>query len=275
MYETGIRFNIASAKSYLQTVAQSGSHSGGNFSGAQRVKLPQIVLSKFDDTIVGWSSFWDNFSSAVDSRKDLTPSQKFTYLRGQLQGDSLTLIERLPVDDANYPIAVSLLKETYDNKIIGIINQIDNLQSIKLNSYNLASVRKFRAEFESIVASLEILGCKIADNNSAETIVIALILNKLPHTMKDNIMRTAGKSIMSLAKFRDALKIELDLLCSNNSVSSNSVKSKTNSNKSVNNSNNNEVSNKQLVDQNVSTASTFSVVTDSAKESKGKQKNEV
>ena len=270
MYETGIRLNIASAKSYLQTVAQSASHSGGNSSGAQMVKLPQIVLSKFDDTIVGWSSFWDNFSSAVDSRKDLTPSQKFTYLRGQLQGDSLTLIERLPVDDANYPIAVSLLKETYDNKIIGIINQIDNLQSIKLNSYNLASVRKFRAEFESIVASLEILGCKIADNNSAETIVIALILNKLPHTMKDNIMRTAGKSIMSLAKFRDALKIELDLLCSNNSV-----KSKTNSNKSVNNSNNNEVSNKQLVDQNVSTASTFSVVTDSAKESKGKQKNEV
>lgn len=272
-YETKIRLNIAIANSYLQSVIATAARTAASASSSSsasvinqngqtvndaKVKLPQIILSKFDDSIVGWSSFWDNFNGAVNNRQDLTPSQKFTYLRGQLQGDALTLIERLPVDDANYPIAVNLLKETYDNKVIGIINQIDHFQSLKVAAYNLASVRKFRAEFESVIASLEILDCKIKGIKSAESILIAFILNKLPSSMRDNLMRTAGKQILELDKFREALKIELDLLCSTSSVKPKvqSVKNSGNFNK-VN-------SVHDQVESSISTAGTFSVVTDKA-----------
>ena len=218
-YQSKIKYGIAAANIYLTSVrpntatVQSVFPNANNSGINATVKLPVLHLNKFNDTILGWSTFWDSFASAVDSKTDLKPAQKFIYLKGLLQGDSLVLVDRLPVDDASYSVAVDILKQTYDNRVVGLISQVQNLQALKLGAHSLIQVRKFRAEFESCIAGLEMLKFPIKGVPSAEAIVVALVLIKIPRLMRENMTRTAGDDILSLDNFRRALKIELDLLC--------------------------------------------------------------
>ena len=103
------------------------------------------------------------------------------------------------------------------------MNQVDILQSLTVKDYNLHEVRSFRAKFESIVASLDNLSCKVSNNNSDETLIFCLILSKLPRVMQDNMRRSAGDDIIRLTKFREVLKIEMELLSNNEDLKSNSV----------------------------------------------------
>ena len=41
-----------------------------------QIKLPNIEIGKFDGLLLSWSLFWDKFTVAVDSRKDLEDIQK-------------------------------------------------------------------------------------------------------------------------------------------------------------------------------------------------------
>ena len=277
-YELGIREHVTEAKNYLKDIATAALNASMNHNrslnadagnsevSGVKVKLPQIILSKFDDTIAGWTPFWDSFSSAVDKRRDLTPSQKFTYLKGQLQGDSLTIIDRLPIEDGNYKIAVRLLKETYENKTIAIISQVEKLQSLKINDFNLLEVRKFRAEFEGIISNLELLSCKINSVSSSETLVICMVLNKLPKVMRDNMKRSAGDDILKLEKFKIALKTEMDLLCNNSDLNSSSkVVSNPKNNKSNSKSNSNG---KNFNSDKVNSSCNFSVTSNDSNKSK-------
>ena len=220
-YESKINLVLTGAKSYLKNVQSS--LSGFSMSSNRDVKLPKLSLIKFDDTILGWPAFWDSFYNSVDKRRDLSSSQKFTYLKGLLQGDSLMIVDKLTIDNASYSVAVKLLKDTYDNKVVGIMNQVDILQNLNVKDYTLHEVRSFRAKFESIVASLENLSCKVMNNSSAETLIICSILSKLPKVMQDNMRRSAGDDIIKLSKFREVLKTEMELLSNNeDSVSNNS-----------------------------------------------------
>ena len=261
-FEIQVRDIIASAQYVLESTTKVKNSGKGSVS---QVKLPQLNLSKFDDTVIGWSAFWDRFANAVHNRSDLAPSEKFTYLLGLLQGDSLTLVERLRTDDESYPVAVNLLKKTYDNKVIGLLNQAEQILNLKVSSYNLGPIRKFWAEFESIVASLELLGCQVDGNSSTEILLLSLILTKLPRPLKERIMRAAGKDILQLSKFREAVMAELELL-----YSSESVKPKINTDKTNSGSNSTHTTVDKVEPIVQSTTSTFAVLTDKKKSKSSK-----
>ena len=53
------------------------------------------------------------FECSVHGRQDLTAIQKFTYLKGQLEGEAAQLIAGFNLEAASYEPAVNLLKETY------------------------------------------------------------------------------------------------------------------------------------------------------------------
>ena len=247
-YESKISIVLTKSDQFI-----AGLNTGSSVHVQKEVHLPKISLNKFDDTILGWSAFWDAFYNAVDKRSDLSPSQKFTYLKGLLQGDSLIIVDSLAVDDASYNVAIKLLKDTYDNPTVSIITQVENLHKLNILDYSLNDVRNFRANFESIIASLQILKCSIVDNASAEMLVIASVLSKLPKVMSNNMRRSAGNDIFKLSKFREVLKIEMELLSSVNEgkdfsliesndkpvMSTGNFALASNSNNSSNNKNNN------------------------------------
>ena len=45
------------------------------------VKLPKLSILMFDDNIINWRSFQEQFTISVQDRTNLSPSEKLTYLK--------------------------------------------------------------------------------------------------------------------------------------------------------------------------------------------------
>lgn len=78
------------------------------------IKLPEIRLPIFDGTLENWHSLYDSFSTTIGRSVRLTPTQKFQYLRSAVTGKAARSIQSLYVTEANYSIAVDVLKEKFD-----------------------------------------------------------------------------------------------------------------------------------------------------------------
>ena len=47
---------------------------------SNKVKLPKLVISKFEGTALDWFHFWNQFKTEID-KQDISPVTKFSYLR--------------------------------------------------------------------------------------------------------------------------------------------------------------------------------------------------
>ena len=64
-------------------------HRGDRGNTASSVShLPKLNLPTFSGEPLSWQTFWDSFSTAVDSNHILSGVQKFNYLRAQLHGEA-------------------------------------------------------------------------------------------------------------------------------------------------------------------------------------------
>jgi len=78
-----------------------------------RVKLPKLELRKFSGDIHEFQEFWDSFSSAIHENTGLANVDKLKYLKGFLEGQARSVISGLPVTDANYEVAINLIKKRF------------------------------------------------------------------------------------------------------------------------------------------------------------------
>ena len=53
---------------------------------AQGMKSPKFNLTSFNGDPLKWLTFTELFTAAVDSQDSLTAIEKFTYLKGKLEG---------------------------------------------------------------------------------------------------------------------------------------------------------------------------------------------
>ena len=60
---------------------------------AQVGRLPKLELPTFDGNMKKWHDFWDLFETAIHTRPDLAEIEKLQYLKGQLKGAALKLID--------------------------------------------------------------------------------------------------------------------------------------------------------------------------------------
>ena len=218
-YELKIMSIIFKAEEVINDDKISIAQSATSMVGNTAVKLPQIKLPVFDNTTVGWTELFDSFKAAVHDREDLSSVQKLNYLKGQLRGDAYTLIKTFPMVNSSYDKAIEILEITYCNKLVAALEYVDKLQHLKVEAHSLSAVRTFRAELESISAGLSILDNKVEGNKTAETLMTALMINKMPKVLKDSLLRTAKEEIVTLKGFRDSLETELTLLCTNDNRS--------------------------------------------------------
>ena len=55
-----------------------------SISSASGVKLPRINVPTIDGNIVNWVIFWEQFEAAIHGKRQLSNTDKFTYLRHTL-----------------------------------------------------------------------------------------------------------------------------------------------------------------------------------------------
>ena len=77
--------------------------------------MPKLDLPTFSGDYLSWTSFFDLFTGAVQNNDTLQNSQKLQYLKASLKGDAAKLLASVTITDANYPVALKMLRDRYQN----------------------------------------------------------------------------------------------------------------------------------------------------------------
>ena len=85
-----------------------------------KVKLPKLMISKFQGTHLDWYRFWNQFEAEIDRAK-IDSVTKFSNLKELLLPKVRANIEGLPFTTEGYERAKQILKSTY-GKSSEIIN---------------------------------------------------------------------------------------------------------------------------------------------------------
>lgn len=129
-------------------------------SSGHSVKLPKLIIDKFDGEISAWQEFWNQFETAIHLNDALCKREKFTYLKSYLTGAAVKAIAGLTLSDTNYDTAVTLLKDRFREKDLVVnahMSKLLNLTPVK-KSYDIAALRQLYDECEIQISSLESAG---------------------------------------------------------------------------------------------------------------------
>ncbi len=111
--------------------------------------------------------------------------KKFGYLKGYLKGEAQLCVENLELTDANYTVAVNLLKAMYgkpDVLIEAHTQKLDTLQPVK-DMADTAALRCFQLTLQSHINALETLGVA---RTSRGALLGSIILRSTPSRSKLN-----------------------------------------------------------------------------------------
>ena len=78
------------------------------------VKLPKLIITKYDGTYEKWLSFWNKFEAEIDA-SELLAVTKFAHLKELLEGHICESIDGLPFNSEGYERAKNILKTNYGN----------------------------------------------------------------------------------------------------------------------------------------------------------------
>ena len=78
------------------------------------IKLPKIELKAFSEDKLKWPEFCLNAPFKI--KKKLKDIEKFTHLQSKLVAEAKPSISGLSLSNDNYKIAITKLKECYENK---------------------------------------------------------------------------------------------------------------------------------------------------------------
>ena len=160
-------------------------------------------------TLLLVKTFWDSFDAAINQNTALSGVQKFSYLRAQLQGDAARTIAGLPLTEANYFHSVALLLERYGKTHKLKDAHMRGLLNIPSPTTKLSSLREFYDMVESHIRSLASLG---QTSDSYGTLLVSIILQKLPSDIIRNLARENTSMEWSLDALRQAVLKEITIM---------------------------------------------------------------
>ena len=172
-------------------------------------RLPKLELPQFSGNPLMWQSFWDIFEASVHNSNSLTGVQKLSYLRSQLQGEAAHVIAGFQLTGPNYTHSVDLLKERFGQPYKQIDAHMQALIDLQSPSATLVGLRDFHDAIEGHIRSLASLG---QSQNTYGSLLVTIILGKLPTKIKQNLARTHGRQQWDLDELQKAILDEIYIL---------------------------------------------------------------
>lgn len=188
---------------------QHMSHSTCNSTtSSQNHRLPKLSLPNFNGDILEWPCFWDSYESTIHLNSTLTDVQKFSYLKSLLKYDAANVITGLTMTNANYYKAIELLTKRY-----GRTHKVTNaymraLLDLPAPTDSLESLRSYNDKFEAYIRGLESQG---QSQEMFGSLLIPVILGKLPPHFRENITRVNGSDDWHIQDLRDAIAKEISI----------------------------------------------------------------
>ena len=171
-------------------------------------KLPKLNLPSFGGNMLDWQPFWDSFSAAVHDNLSLNDVQRFNYLKSQLYGEASQCIAGLQITNTNYAQALQVLKRRFGqpHKIIDAYMQ--NLINLPSPTSDIKELKDFYDGMENYIRGLESMG---QSYESYGSLLVPIILNKIPESIKENLVRAHGSDHWTLPQLREAIENEITI----------------------------------------------------------------
>jgi hypothetical protein len=118
---------------YEKKPMEESKSSKGNLS---KVRLPKLVITKFQGTPLDWQRFWSQFETEID-KAEITQVANLTYLKELLVSKVRMSIDGLPFTSEGYERAKNILKTKYGkpSEVSNArVQQIISLQTVQAGS---------------------------------------------------------------------------------------------------------------------------------------------
>ena len=163
------------------------------------VKLPKITLKNFRGDPLDWKSFKETFEAAMHNDESITNIGKFTDLKTYLDKSFLQAIQRFPLTSENYSEAWNLLNDRYGNEQYIIACHMKKL--VKLEPVIHPEVKDLRKLYDTVKSHVRSLNSLGINYQHFGPLLIPIILERLPNTIKLQISRKLGKTNWNIEQF--------------------------------------------------------------------------
>ena len=167
----------------------------------------QFETKRFSGDPLEWETFNDTFETAIEHNRNLTKIEKFTCLRGYLEGTALQAIDGFPLTNDNYTNVWNILKERYGNPQLITSCHINNL--IELEAVSGSNVKDLRDLFDKIKINVRALKTTEIHEDQVGPLLIPIVLKKLPNVIRLQISRRLGKESWNIEEFMDCINTEI------------------------------------------------------------------
>lgn len=165
------------------------------------VKMPKLVITKYDGTYEKWLSFWNKFEAEIDAA-DIAPVTKFAHLKELLESNVCETIDGLPFNSEGYERAKNILKSNYGKTSEIVRAYIDNINALPVISGSKPNeIHKFWQTLNYNVQALETLG-KLSGCLS----MVRGVLDKLPGIKADLVNGKPGWQDWGFAELMRSLE---------------------------------------------------------------------
>ena len=168
------------------------------------ITLPEVRAPLFDGTLENWTYFYDTFSSTVDRNENLTKVQKFQYLRSSITGQAARSIQSLELTEANYPIALTTLKEKFNCPLRICMRHWELMRNYpEIKRETPEAIKDLLQTISVNLKALEKLGQPV----TSDVVLIELLATKLPSSSMRKWQRTLlNQEVPSYHRLMEFLK---------------------------------------------------------------------
>ena len=172
----------------------------------QSLKLPEIKLITFKGDFDEWTTFWSSFRNNVDSRDDLEPSAKLSYLLQCVDEEPKEMIKGLPNTDHNYVVAVHLLSDQYGDKVKQTHVLLQKFHSLPSPKHNAKDLCSFLTEYRKV---REQMRC-ITNIQESELVIRSILIRKLSMQTYEEVCDCSRDYNFTLTQMDVALQYIID-----------------------------------------------------------------
>ena len=171
-------------------------------------RLPKLQLQPFNGELTSWTTFWDEYESAIHNNSTLPDIDKFTYLRTLVTRSAKDAIAGLSLTSANYAEAISTLKKRFGGKQQIIAKHMDTLLSLEPvnTTHNVPALRRLYDQVEANKRGLKSLG---VESDTYGTLLLPMLTKKLPAELRLVISRKVDEKDWTLDNVMTALEEEV------------------------------------------------------------------
>lgn len=160
------------------SVALADPAANSTMMNASRIsKLPKLTLPRFSGKFIEWTSWFNAFTTLVESDNEIDELSKFIHLKSCLDASPLRTIDCLELSPENYRKALQLLRERFENKAIIVQSHVCELFNVKPLKQSDADC--LGGLVDSVNSHLGSLRSLVSEGEMLEAIIFHLIRGKL------------------------------------------------------------------------------------------------